>query len=553
MTIRLSVTCQGTTTEYAFDRGRIGFGRAPSNDLVVPAAEVSAHHGALLVERGEVRLEIMPGAQISLRRGGQAQALTGGGQQEGVALHAGDELRLGGEQGAQVRLLAVEVAQRPLWQARALAAGEPQIGLGLLEGALRRFGDPEALLQLVAQVITAREGAVFARLVLSLFTPEEEFLDDLHAYTPAGEGLRASYGVCPDPLLTLGDEGMACLEVLAERGWFVSCELGGRFGLMVGLARMGLPAGWLLVELEAAPDDAALGRWGALLKELRPLAEVMLHGRQDEQRARALAEENTYFRERERRHYLFKELICESESMRRVYDQLNLMVSGAEPVLILGEAGSGKELLARAIHHLGPGREGMFISLHCGRLGDEVLGIELFGCVASELAGALAPRKGVFELAGEGTIYLDEIDLLSPMMQGKLVRMIKEGEVRRVGDSVGRRVQARLVASTHRSPKELLQSGKLRQDLYMLLQHHALEVPALRERREDLMPLARIFLKSYVKRYNKQIQRFSDEVIARMMEHSWPGNVRELQTFIEAAVLKTEDDAREITAADLAI
>jgi two-component system, NtrC family, response regulator HydG len=122
-----------------------------------------------------------------------------------------------------------------------------------------------------------------------------------------------------------------------------------------------------------------------------------------------------------------------------------------------------------------------------------------------------------------------------------------------VGDSVGRRVQARLVASTHRSPKELVQSGRLRQDLHMLLHDHTLEVPALRDRREDLMPLARIFLKSFARRYNKQVQRFDDEVIARMMSHPWPGNVRALQTFIEAAVLKMDDDARALTVADLVL
>jgi energy-coupling factor transporter ATP-binding protein EcfA2 len=517
----------------------------------VPAAEVAAHHGVLLVERGEVRVEAVAGAVVALMRDGVERVTLRGDHNEGVALQAGDTLLLGGERGAQVMLVSVAVSARPLWQAHALPDEPRSLELALLEGALRRFGEPEALLQLATQAIHTRMEITPARLVLSLFTPEEEFLDDVHGYTPGVDGQRAVYAVCPDPLAVLGEAGMASLEVLADRGWFVSVELGERFGLLVGLARMGLPAGWLLVELEQAPD---LSRdWGALLRELRPLAELMVHGRQDEQRARALAEENTYFRERERRHYLFKELICESESMRRVYEQLNTMVTGTEPVMILGEAGSGKELLARAIHHLGPGREGMFISLHCGRLGDEVLGIELFGCVASELAGALAPRKGVFELAGEGTIYLDEIDLLSPMMQGKLVRMIKEGEVRRVGDSVGRRVQARLVASTHRSPKELVQSGRLRQDLHMLLHDHTLEVPALRDRREDLMPLARIFLKSFARRYNKQVQRFDDEVIARMMSHPWPGNVRALQTFIEAAVLKMDDDARALTVADLVL
>ena len=229
--------------------------------------------------------------------------------------------------------------------------------------------------------------------------------------------------------------------------------------------------------------------------------------------------------------------------MKAVYKALNAMVSMDGPVLILGEAGTGKELLARALHHLGPRREGMFISTHCGRLSDEVLGVELFGCVASELAGAVAARKGIFELAQDGTVYLEEIDMLSPMMQGKLVRMLKEGEVRRVGDSVGRRVNARLIASTHRDVQESVRAGRLRPDLYILLKESLLRVPSLRERREDLLPLARTFLKIYARRYNKSACAFDEGIAETLMAHDWPGNVRELQSLVEAAVLKCPADA----------
>ena len=164
--------------------------------------------------------------------------------------------------------------------------------------------------------------------------------------------------------------------------------------------------------------------------------------------------------------------------------------------------------------------------------------LELFGSISNGFTGVTAPRKGVIELAGAGTVYLEEIDLLSPLVQGKISRMLTENEIRRVGDSVGRPVSARIVCSIHRDLDALVASGRLRKDLYLNLKDHVLRVPPLRERREDIMPLARIFVRNFANRYGKQVHRIHADVEALLLSYDWPGNARELQTRLESAVLK---------------
>lgn len=271
-----------------------------------------------------------------------------------------------------------------------------------------------------------------------------------------------------------------------------------------------------------------------------PAAQQLVRQWRAERRQKSLREENRYFRERERRHVLFKDLVCESEAMRRVYDRLDDRGDDAEPIWFYGEAGTGKELLARAVHHLGERREEMLIRMGCADFPRDLVDFELFGCVASELTGAVAARKGIFELAEGGTVFLDEVDCLSRMVQGKLARMVRQREVRRVGDAVGRPVDTRLVVSSHRDLKQLRDEGRFRADLYELLCSQCIEVPPLRQRREDILPLARIFLKKFADRYDAECRVLGEDLQQRLLSYSWPGNVRQLQTVMEAAVLRAQ-------------
>ncbi|TXD35351.1 sigma-54-dependent Fis family transcriptional regulator [Lujinxingia vulgaris] len=291
-----------------------------------------------------------------------------------------------------------------------------------------------------------------------------------------------------------------------------------------------------------APVEALSAALSPLVDTFETPAMVLAERRRLRQELAEAIEENRYFRERERRHYLFKDLVCESAAMREVYEQVNARVDDCDPVLMTGEAGTGKELLARALHHLGGRQGGMLIRMNCAEVPRELVDIELFGCVASELIGAVAPREGIFELARDGTVFLDEIDRLSPMMQGKIVRVIQEREVRRIGEGVGRRIETRLIASTHHDLEELRERGVLREDLYQLLKPGVLDVPPLRKRREDILPLARIFLAKFAHRHSAACRSVGPTLAGWMEAYRWPGNVRQLQSFMESAVLMARDD-----------
>lgn len=556
MTVRLRVMSGGTTSEYAFDRTKISVGRSPANDLAISSGSVALKHGVLeFGEDGVLRFLVDACGQPSMlvRDGEVARELEASGRAS-LELRESDFLILGGVTRIEVLEARTREATRYTeyrldahlsYDLPVAVSGRYLRALDHLSAASNRV---RTLLVEACGLVESLIGASVNRAVVSLFTEHDEFHDDTWALEfGQAEADSELFDMARDPLAHFGPAAKKdALELFVQGNYLIAQSERGvpASAFLVGIVQNERCIGVLVIEraeaFEAGPELAFLGR------ALATLATLAMSARVAEQRARSLGEENRYFRERERRHYLFKELICESPSMKAVYKALNAMVSMDGPVLILGEAGTGKELLARALHHLGPRREGMFISTHCGRLSDEVLGVELFGCVASELAGAVAARKGIFELAQDGTVYLEEIDMLSPMMQGKLVRMLKEGEVRRVGDSVGRRVNARLIASTHRDVQESVRTGRLRPDLYILLKESLLRVPSLRERREDLLPLARTFLKIYARRYNKSACAFDEGIAETLSAHDWPGNVRELQSLVEAAVLKCAPDSQTL-------
>ncbi len=564
MTVRFRLMCDGKTSEYAFDRSRIAVGRGPFNDLVISSKGVAPRHGALTHDPQEgLRFKVDACGQPSaVVRDGETLEEISGEQSTTVTLEVGDLVILGHQ--ARFEVLAISKEEPEAWSLHDLGDGtthappSPKVTERYLSASERLAAQPGELRVLLAQVASLCEDAMrveVVRAVVTIFTDANEFLDDTFALDFGEDPDADIYDIARDPLSRFGaTEATRVREALADGAHFMRAP-GERdpegTSLYLGITSGEQAQGMLGVETAEAIDiDEELT---AVMRALASLASLCVSVRHATTRARSLDEENRFFRERARRHYLFKELIYESEAMRRVYHILNEMVPTSHPVMITGEAGSGKELLARALHHLGPRRDGMFISVSCGRLSEEVIGVELFGCAASELAGAVAARKGIFELAQKGTVYLDEIDRLSAALQAKVVRMLKEGEVRRVGDSVGRRIRSRLIASTHRDMRALVTSGELRHDLYLLLKEHLLAVPPLRERDEDLMPLAEIFLRMFAQRYARALTGFSPEVAERLAEHDWPGNVRELQSFIEAAVLNSPPEETSLKVESLVI
>jgi len=232
-------------------------------------------------------------------------------------------------------------------------------------------------------------------------------------------------------------------------------------------------------------------------------------------------------------------IVAASEAMRRVLALVDSVAPTDAPVLLQGESGTGKELVARAIHYRGPRAGRAFVAINCAALPEALLESELFGHVRGAFTGALAEKRGLFEEADGGSLLLDEIGDMPAPLQAKLLRVLQEGEVRRVGATTNRRVDVRAIASTHRDMAALIAEGTFREDLYYRLAVIPIVVPPLRERREDILPLVQHFTTAHARRLGKEIRGFAPEAIARMMSHDWPGNVRELGNVVERAITLT--------------
>ena len=244
-----------------------------------------------------------------------------------------------------------------------------------------------------------------------------------------------------------------------------------------------------------------------------------------------------------------EEIVAASAEMTSVLVTIQLLAETDSSVLITGESGTGKELLARALYEKSARRRGRFVPINCGGMAESLLESELFGHRKGAFTGAIIDRKGLLEEAHGGVLFLDEIGEMPPSMQIRLLRFLQGGEVRRIGDTVARRVDVRLVAATHRSLEDEIAAGRFRQDLYYRINVVGLRVPPLRERVEDIPVLARSFLARNAARMGKDVQGFSADALELLKSYAWPGNVRELQNVIERALNLAS--GREITEADL--
>jgi two-component system, NtrC family, response regulator HydG len=229
-------------------------------------------------------------------------------------------------------------------------------------------------------------------------------------------------------------------------------------------------------------------------------------------------------------------LVVRSEAMHRVLDLALRVAKVDSTVLITGESGVGKERIARLIHDESPRSGRPFVGVNCGAVTETLLESELFGHARGAFTGADRDRPGLFEAASGGTLFLDEIGEITPGMQVKLLRALQEKEVRRVGENRSRPVDVRIVAATNRSLADDVAAGKFRQDLFYRLRVIELRVPALRERPEDVLPLARVFLAETSKRMGRRVTGFTPRAADQLIRHEWPGNVREVQNAVEHAV-----------------
>lgn len=230
-------------------------------------------------------------------------------------------------------------------------------------------------------------------------------------------------------------------------------------------------------------------------------------------------------------------IIGNSLGMRQVYKDIGRVADSNVTVLIQGESGTGKELVARAIHYNSSRRNKPFIKINCANLPDSLLESELFGYEKGAFTGANSYKVGKFELAHEGTVFFDEIGEISLSTQAKLLRAIQEKEFDRVGGTRTIKVDVRIVAATNRKLKQSVIEGEFREDLFFRLNVVNIEIPPLRERKEDILPLLAYFLAKYNKEFNKAVKGFSNETIELLKNYDWPGNVRELENLIERSIV----------------
>jgi DNA-binding NtrC family response regulator len=249
-----------------------------------------------------------------------------------------------------------------------------------------------------------------------------------------------------------------------------------------------------------------------------------------------LKEENLFLKKELKEKYDFQNMIGKSKVMQEVYNLIEKVAGTDSTVLITGESGTGKEIAARAIHYQGTRRERAFVSINCGALPENLLESELFGHVKGSFTGAVVNKKGMFEVAEKGTLFLDEVGEMSPWTQVKLLRALHDKRIRRVGGTEEVQVDVRIIAASNRDLKKSISQGNFREDLFYRLNVIAFEMPPLRKRKEDIPLLVTHFLENYCNKMGRQMKRIVPEVIDVLESYPWPGNVRELENVIERVV-----------------
>ncbi|MEZ7874947.1 MAG: sigma-54 dependent transcriptional regulator [Bacteroidales bacterium] len=239
-------------------------------------------------------------------------------------------------------------------------------------------------------------------------------------------------------------------------------------------------------------------------------------------------------------------LIGRSSQIKDIFKNIGRVSLNKVNILIEGESGTGKELIARLIHYSGITRDKPLVVVNCSALTETLLESELFGHEKGSFTGSLKTKKGKFELAEDGTIFLDEISEISPNTQVKLLRVIQELEFERVGGEETLPMQARIIAATNKKLEKLIDEGKFREDLYYRLKVFTVQLPPLRDRREDIKDLTIHFLTKLNKRFNKNVTKIGDGVIEMLQQHTWPGNVRELENTIMQAIVMSKNDVLEV-------
>ncbi|PYS54803.1 MAG: Fis family transcriptional regulator [Acidobacteria bacterium] len=365
------------------------------------------------------------------------------------------------------------------------------------------------------------------RELLEIFLKKEGF--QVTSASSAEEGLTLVKGSDIDLVISdIKMAGMSGIDFLRE---LRTTNYSGQFILLTAIATT-----------EAAIQALKMGAFDYILKTENFIEElkIVVYSALENRRLR---EENTYLRREFRKVHGMGNLIGKSKKMQELFKMIEVVSATNSTVLITGESGTGKELVAKAIHLNSPRADESFISVNCGAFTETLLESELFGYVRGAFTGATGNKKGLFEVADKGTIFLDEIGDTSQAMQVKLLRVLQERTFRRVGGTEEMSVDVRIISATNRDLTEMVAENQFREDLFYRVSVIPLELPPLRHRRDDIPLLADHFLARLNASMGKRIERISDEALKKMEIYDWPGNVRELENAMERAfILETSTE-----------
>jgi len=296
--------------------------------------------------------------------------------------------------------------------------------------------------------------------------------------------------------------------------------------------------------VDTAIEAMKFGAYDYISKPFKP-DEIILTLKKAEERER-LRKENELLRRQVKKEYSFENIVSKNEGMNKIFEIIRKVAPYKSTILVTGESGTGKELVARAIHYNSDRSKMFFVPVNCGAIPENLMESELFGHIKGAFTDAIRTKKGLFEEADEGTIFLDEIGELPAQLQVKLLRVLQDGEIRRVGESKSIQINVRIIAATVKDLAREVNEGRFRDDLFYRLNVLHLYIPPLRERKEDIPLLIQHFINKYNQNLNKHVKEVDSKALELLMNYKWPGNVREVENTIERALVLTDGEKIEL-------
>jgi len=559
----------GRVFELAADVLHVG--RAPGNDVVLEDMHVSGEHARVTMEPGRVVLTDLRSTNgTTLVRGDERRRLLG--DASSADLETGDVIELGSGDGVtSLRVTLTDDSEAAhIVSLRRLDEVEPAAAkierdpgaLSRLYTAQKRILAATDLDQVLIEVADAALFLVPSATHATIVLRDDELGSDntAAAFVPVMTRVRLPSGESGPPGGPVPITRSVYRRVVKERAAVLAAdapsEVGQTESLMGASIRstIGVPLwkGEEIIGVLQADNRNAPGTLNARdVEQLLVLAAgaslAVANARLIKRLVSAedrLVKENVFLKGREeKRRTAAVEIIGKSEAMKRVVTQLDKVVDTRVTVLIEGETGTGKELIAAAVHYRSRRRDKLFVAQNCAALAESLLESELFGHKKGSFTGATDEKKGLFEIADGGTLFLDEITETPMSLQSKLLRALQEGEIRPVGATSPKHVNVRIVAATNRNLEEEVKGGRFREDLYYRLKVFPLRLPPLRERRDDIPLLATHFLARYAEEIGKPAGGFTQQAMELMMGYNWPGNVRELQNEVQRLVIQLEPGA----------